>query len=105
MSLLVIPHCAKASPTTGISISTSLHRSSRRSEGDCAKATTATSRIAVHRVALRRRIGLAGGLEVADVLQRGPPLLARPPHRLDPQARAHLGGGDALDEVPEGDVG
>src|SRR3954453_2235232 len=91
-----------ASPTTGISISTSL-RSRSTGVVKLAYETIATSDIVL--VVLERRVGLAGGPEVIDGLERGSSLALGLPHGLDPHAHVDLVGVDLLDEVEEADVG
>src|SRR5258708_6411876 len=111
MSPLASPVLASTSAKIGTSISTPLVVVSPwRTTGDWAKPMTATSVTArwppsqVMGVGLVRRVRLAGGEEVIDVLRRGPPLVARFPERPDPHAHPDLARVTAQDQVLERDV-
>src|SRR5215471_2668070 len=109
MSCLASPVAASTWWKIGTSISTPLVvPSPRRSMGDWAKPTTATSvtgLLQVMGIGLKRCVRLAGGLEAFDVLRGGSPLLTRFPDRLDPHAHPHLARIAAQDQVLERDVG
>src|SRR4029077_8472725 len=90
MSFFVRPTVSNASRTTGMRISTSF-RSRSPKMFDCAKATTATSRI--------------DRPEVGDRLRRRSPLLLRLPDGFDAHPDVYLVVGDLLDQVVEADVG
>src|SRR4051794_13316694 len=126
MSPLLRPRPESTSAKIGTSISTPLVVPVvSRTWVDCAKPTTATSRISRPRFArpapqngalgwLRSQVllerlvvgvRLARWAEVGDVLQPELPLLALLPHRLDPQPHPDLLGRAVEDEVQERDVG
>src|SRR5438552_3205228 len=115
MSFLVQPVCCHSSPKIGTSSSTIVGDPSNDGICRCPKATTATSLMVrcpsrgwwseVLGVGVVRRVFLAGGPEVLDVLDRGAPLVARPPYGFDPHPHAHLAGVAAEDQVQERDVG
>src|SRR3569833_1407255 len=92
MSCLVRPVWAKTSAKIGTSTSTPLVVPSvSRTLGAFAKPAIATSGIRTSQVVgegFVGRVRFPGRLEVADVLQRRPPLLARLPGRAP--AHAHL---------------
>src|SRR5437763_7202524 len=108
MSRLDSPVRAKTSAKIGTSISTPLVVPwVSRTFGACAKPAIATSGIKTSQVVgvgFEIRVRLAGRLEVADVLQRRPPLLARLPRSPHPHAHPDLGGVAAEHEVLERDV-
>src|SRR4051812_37349648 len=111
MSFLVQPVCSQSSPKIGTSSSTIVGDPSNDGICRCPKATTAASLTGCSRsvgcwsqvlgVGLVRRVFLAGGLEVLDVLDRGAPLVARPPYRFHAHAHPHLAGVAAEDQVQE----
>src|SRR3954467_5212334 len=109
MSCLDRPVLANTSAKIGTSISTPLVVPGvSRTLGAFAKPAIATSGIRTSQVVgegFVSRVGLAGRLEVADVLQRRPPPLARLPRGAHAHAHLDVFGGAAEDEVQEGDVG
>src|SRR3954466_6070819 len=109
MSFLDSPVWAKTSAKIGTSISTPLVVPGvSRTLGACAKPAIATSGIRTSQVVgegFVSRVRLTGRLEVADVLQRRPPLLARLPRGTHAHAHLDVFGVAAQDEVEEGDVG
>src|ERR1700730_18324431 len=110
ISLRPMPERSMAACTTGMRISTSLRVSSARTLADWAKETTATSRITrrpshVLLVGVELGVGLAGGPEVQDALERGLAVGRVAPHGLDAHAHVHVGRDDLLDEVHQADVG
>src|SRR5436190_7172467 len=98
MSLRVQPVCSYRSAKIGTSSSTIVGEPSKCSICRCAKPTTATSLICcpsqVCLEGLVVRVGLAGRLEVHDVLDRRAPLLARLPHCFDAHPHPDLVGRD-----------
>src|SRR3954447_22238318 len=129
MSPLLSPSPERTSAKIGTNISTPLVvPSERRTWGDCANPTTATSRISRPRCArpappvrafgslgTRRSqvllegvvvgVRLGGGPEMRDVLQAGDPFLAGFPDGLDPHPHPDVLGRAVEDEVEERDVG
>src|SRR3954447_14553228 len=117
MSFFVQPVCSKSSPKIGTSSSTQVGDPSNSFICRWAKPTTATSLIKISRflslskgsevllVGVVVSVGLAGRTEVPDVLDRGAPLLAGLPDRLDAHAHPHVGGVALEDQVQERDVG
>src|SRR5262249_38609500 len=106
MSSLASPVSASTRWKTGTSISTPLVVPSPwRTQGDWAKPTTATSPLEVVGIGLIRRVRLAGGTEVVDVLHGRAPLIAGPPGRGHPHAHPHLARLAAQNQVLERDVG
>src|SRR5260370_9521539 len=101
MSHVASPVLASTSAKIGTSISTPLVVVSPwRTTGDWAKPITATSvtvlpsratlpSLQVVGVGLVRRVRLAGGEEVVDVLQGRAPLVAGLPERPDPRTHTH----------------
>src|SRR3954462_1478679 len=109
MSCLDNPVLAKTSAKIGTSISTPfVVPSVSRTFGAFAKPAIATSGIRTSQVVgegFVGRVRLAGRLEVADVLQRRPPLFAGFPGGAHAQAHPDVLGVAAEHEVEEGDVG